>query len=156
MANQKQKAQRRKIEIRVSTGSGPGNWQTRTLNDISGLGVLHKLTNLMMLDLSHNQPATLPEAITKLTGLKEHLDLMKEVTSKLSGELELSDPSRVRQGMLSDGERSGILALHALLRELDPHHEKLGLRRMPTYTGDYLWLCQTHYAQMQPKIPEKI
>jgi len=49
-----------------------------------------------------------------------------------------------------------VLALHALLREKDPNQERLGLRRVPTYTGDYLWLCQTHYEQSQPKIPDKI
>ncbi len=58
--------------------------------------------------------------------------------------------------MLSEAERSGLLALHALLREVDPHHERLGLIRVPTYTGGYLWLCRTHYDLSQPKIPEKI
>lgn len=58
--------------------------------------------------------------------------------------------------MLSEAERSEVLALHALLREVDPHHERLGLKRVATYTGDYLWLCGRHYADMQPKIPERI
>jgi len=49
-----------------------------------------------------------------------------------------------------------ILALHSLLREIDPNHEHLGLHRVPTYTGDYLWLCQTHYELSQPKIPDTI
>jgi internalin A len=56
----------------------------------------------------------------------------------------------------SDAERSGILALHSLLRNVDPHHEYLGLKRVPTYTGDYLWLYQKHYEQSPPKIPDKI
>ena len=64
--------------------------------------------------------------------------------------------ARVRQGVLSEAERSGVLALLALLRELDPHHERLELKRVATYTGDYLWLCGKHYADMQPKIPERI
>lgn len=25
-----------------------------------------------------------------------------------------------------------------------------------TYTGDYLWLCETHYQAAQPKIPDRI
>ena len=33
---------------------------------------------------------------------------------------------------------------------------RLGLTRVPTYTGDYRWLCRTHYEQSQPKIPDKI
>jgi internalin A len=53
-------------------------------------------------------------------------------------------------------ERSGLLALHAILRDKDPHHEKLGLLRVPTYTGDYLWLCRKHYDESQSKIPDEI
>ncbi len=30
------------------------------------------------------------------------------------------------------------------------------LIRVPIYTGDYLWLCEIHYQQSRPKIPEKI
>jgi hypothetical protein len=82
---------------------------------------------------------------------------MKEGTgSLLKDDIEISDSLRERKGMLSEVERSGILALHALLRELDPNHEKPGLWRVPTYTGNYLWLCRRHYDQMQPKIPDKI
>ena len=85
------------------------------------------------------------------------LDVMKEATGQLlKGELEVSGASRVHEGLLTESERSGVLALHGLLREKDPNHEHLGLKRLPTYTGDYLWLCDTHYQLMQPKIPEKI
>ena len=90
------------------------------------------------------------------SGLKDHLDLVKEGTDKLLREIKPSDPSRLREGILTEAERSGILALHAALREADPHQQRIGLKRVPTYTGDYLWLCQTHYDQMQPKIPDKI
>ncbi len=38
----------------------------------------------------------------------------------------------------------------------DPNHERLGLTRIPTYTGDYLWLCQEHYQASLSKIPDKI
>jgi hypothetical protein len=30
------------------------------------------------------------------------------------------------------------------------------LKRIPTYTGDYLWLCEKHYEQSQSKIPDRI
>jgi hypothetical protein len=30
------------------------------------------------------------------------------------------------------------------------------LKRIPTYTGDYLWLCEKHYELSQPKIPDRI
>jgi hypothetical protein len=89
-------------------------------------------------------------------GWKDQLDLMKEGTEYLLKDMPLGNPDRFRQGVLSEAERSGLLALHALLRELDPHQKRLGLRRVPTYTGDYLWLCQKHYEQSQSKIPERI
>jgi internalin A len=50
--------------------------------------------------------------------------------------------------------RPGVRALHALLRDLDPHHKKLGLKRVPTYTGDYLWLCDKHYHEHVSNIPD--
>ena len=92
----------------------------------------------------------------KDTALEVELNLMKEVASKLLGEIKQSDQPILREGAITEVERSGVLALHALLRELDPNHAKLGLKRMPTYTGDYLWLCQKHYDVAQPKIPDKI
>jgi hypothetical protein len=88
--------------------------------------------------------------------IKDSLDLAKEGTDKLLHDIETSASARVRQGVLSEAERSGVLALHAQLRELDPLHQRLGLRRVATHTGDYLWLCQTHYEQSQPKIPDRI
>ena len=74
----------------------------------------------------------------------------------LEGEFAGAEPGRLKGGLLSEAERSGILALHSFLREADPHHQRLGLKRMPTYTGDYLWLCDTHYQAAQPKIPDRI
>jgi internalin A len=82
---------------------------------------------------------------------------MKAATRKLlEGDLEIHDPGRLGDGLLSEPERSGVLALHSLLRENDPNHERLGLIRVPTYTGDYLWLCPRHYEIFQPPIPDKI
>ena len=81
---------------------------------------------------------------------------MKEGTGRLLKDIDIVDQTRLRHGVLSEAERSGILALHGLLREIDPNHERLGLKRVPTYTGDYLWLCHRHYEEIQPKIPEKI
>ena len=91
------------------------------------------------------------------SGIKDHLDLMKESTGKLlQGDLEIHEPMKMKDGVLKGTERSGILELHTVLRGEDPNHEKLGLKRMPTYSGDYLWLCDKHYKEAQPKIPEKI
>jgi hypothetical protein len=96
-----------------------------------------------------------PKTVENLN-LTDSLDLMGVGTSGLLKDIEPSDSLHEWQGVLSEVERSGVLALHALLRELDPNHEKLGLWRAPTYTGNYLWLCKRHYEQMQPKIPDKI
>ncbi len=91
------------------------------------------------------------------SGLKNHLDLVKTATEKLAPNVQVRDPSLLRKGgILTPAERSGILALHAFLRETDPTHERLGLTRIPTYTGDYLWLCREHYLESLSKIPDKI
>jgi hypothetical protein len=58
--------------------------------------------------------------------------------------------------MLNEVERSGILALHRFLNEVDPTQEKLGLHRVSTYTGDFRWLCKRHYDAYQPNIPDVI
>lgn len=88
--------------------------------------------------------------------LADHLELMKEATKTVEGELTIRDPQRLQQGVLSENERSGLLALHAMLREVDPQQSKMGLHRVPTYTGDFLWLCATHYNLSQPRIPDVI
>ena len=90
-------------------------------------------------------------------GIKNHLDLVKEGTrSLLSGKVEVSGRSRLRDGLLTEPERSGVLALHALIRDLDPTHTNLGLHRVPTLTGDFLWLCNEHYEATRSKIPDPI
>ncbi len=97
------------------------------------------------------------EAIMDDWIIQQSLDAMKEATGTLlDGEFSVAEPSRLKDGLLTEAERSGILALHSFLREADPHHQRLGLKRMPTYTGDYLWLCDTHYQAAQPKIPDRI
>lgn len=64
--------------------------------------------------------------------------------------------NQIRDGLLSEAERSGILALHTILKEVDPLQENMGLRRVPTYTGTFRWVCEEHYQQMQSKIPDEI
>lgn len=81
---------------------------------------------------------------------------MKGLTGYLKKEVEIAEQPITQQGMLTKAERSGLLMLHALLRDLDPLQENLGLERVPTYTGDYRWLCPHHYELAQPKIPDRI
>lgn len=90
------------------------------------------------------------------SGWKDRLDLAKEGTDKLLKNFPAMEESAIRSNVLTEVERSGVLALHAFLRDRDPHHSHLGLRRYPTFTGDYLWLCPKHYESIQPRIPEKI
>ena len=92
----------------------------------------------------------------KDAALETEFSVMKEVAGKLLGETKPSDAAPLREGGLDEMHRSGILALHTLLRTLAPNHANLGLKRIPTYTGDFRWLCEKHYAQAQPKIPEVI
>jgi internalin A len=93
---------------------------------------------------------------TENLGIKDHLDLMSSVTGTLSGDLSVSDIEYTRKGILTATERHGLLALHALLRELDPQHTRIGLHRVPLSTGTFVWLCKTHYELSQPKIPDRI
>jgi GTPase SAR1 family protein len=92
---------------------------------------------------------------TETWGIKDQLDLAKAVIDKLP---EIKNPDRgMSPGkMLSEPERSGILALHRFLNEVDPTQAKLGLHRVATYTGDYRWLCDHHYDAWQPNIPDVI
>lgn len=94
------------------------------------------------------------DTIKKL-GIENQLNLAKEATGKLLPKLSAHDPGFEKKGAISVIERSGILALHALIKEIDPLHKKIGLHRFPTYTGGYLWLCDEHYDQYRAKIPEK-
>ena len=87
---------------------------------------------------------------------KDHLDLTKAIIDKLPAEIKTPDRALSPGEMLSEPERSGILALHNLLKELDPSQAKLGLHRVTTYTGDYRWLCKYHYDAWQPNIPDEI
>jgi Leucine-rich repeat (LRR) protein/GTPase SAR1 family protein len=86
---------------------------------------------------------------------KDELDLSKAILDKLPN-IEASDRGLSAREPFSEVERSGILALHRFLNEVDPTQSKLGLHRVATYTGDYRWLCDYHYKVWQPNIPDVI
>jgi len=90
------------------------------------------------------------------SGLKDQLDLAKEGTDKLIPEIKPTPQTGLGRSGLSDAERTGLLALHAMLREVDPHQQRIGLQRVTLPTGDYRWLCPTHYGQYESKIPDTI
>ena len=87
---------------------------------------------------------------------KDEIDLTKAIIDKLPAEIKASDRGFTPGKQISETERSGILALHNLLKELDPSQSKIGLHRVATYTGDYRWLCKHHYDAWQPNIPDVI
>jgi hypothetical protein len=88
--------------------------------------------------------------------IADYLELAKEIGDKLPTEVKVSDHAMTPGKMLSEPERSGILALHRFLNEVDPTQAKLGLHRVTTYTGDFRWLCKHHYEAWQPNIPDVI
>ncbi|MBI4784532.1 MAG: hypothetical protein HY785_24935 [Oscillatoriophycideae cyanobacterium NC_groundwater_1537_Pr4_S-0.65um_50_18] len=92
---------------------------------------------------------------TETWGIKDHLDLTKAIIDKLPA-VKTEHRGVSPRDVLTEPERSGILALHRLLNELDPTQAKLGLHRVHTYTGDYRWLCKYHYDKWQPNIPDAI
>jgi len=93
---------------------------------------------------------------TETWGIADQLSLASAIIGKLPAEIKTSDRSMSPGEMLSEPERSGILALHRFLNELDPTQAELGLHRVATYTGDYRWLCKHHYDAWQPNIPDVI
>lgn len=94
---------------------------------------------------------------TETWGIADQLSLASAIIGKLPAKIETSDDRGMTPGkMLSEPERSGILALHRLLNEIDPTQDRLGLHRVATYTGDYRWLCDHHYEAWQPNIPDVI
>jgi Leucine-rich repeat (LRR) protein len=93
---------------------------------------------------------------TETWGIADQLSLASAIIGKLPAKIEASDRGMTPGKMLSEPERSGILALHRFLNEVDSTQEKLGLHRVATYTGDYRWLCDYHYKAWQPNIPDVI
>ena len=88
---------------------------------------------------------------------KDHLSLIQtSLTSVLLEGIKVHDPGRLKDGVLTEPERSGLFALHSFLRDVDPNQERIGLYRIPTYTGDFTWVCRKHYDLMQSKIPDVI
>jgi internalin A len=88
---------------------------------------------------------------------KNQLSLIQtSLSSVLPEGIKVHAPGRLKDGVLTESERSGLLALHSFLREVDPNQERIGLYRIPTYTGDFTWVCKKHYDLMQSKIPDVI
>jgi internalin A len=105
----------------------------------------------------------LGESLMKTLNLQDHLEILKEGTDHtLEGDFEITESARSNREHLNqtlqtpirESERSGLLAFHTLLKDLDPTHARLGLKRVRTYTGNYLWVCDRHYQARQSQIPD--
>lgn len=98
-----------------------------------------------------------------LEDLEGKIDLMQTLTDKLLevgkelGELsshdlvhsELDEP----YSLMYTTEGAGLRQLYSLLLELDSSCQWGGLRRALIPTGDYLWVCPTHYPIFDPGLP---
>ncbi len=93
---------------------------------------------------------------TEKWGIDRQLSLANTILGKLPAKIEMPDRALAPGQMLSEPERSGILALHQFLDKVDHDQARLGLHRVPTYTGDFRWLCDHHYQAWQPNIPDVI
>ncbi len=93
---------------------------------------------------------------TELWKIDDRLDLGRAILDKIPSTIKTPNREFSSKRLLSHPERHGVLALHRLLNEVDPTHARLGLHRVTTYTGDYRWLCRSHYEDWQSKIPDVI
>lgn len=55
---------------------------------------------------------------------------------------------------LTNAEGAGLRAYRHQLLALDPQRVFAGLRRVLSPTGDYLWLCSSHYPSYDPGLPK--
>ena len=74
--------------------------------------------------------------------------------SLLQGEFDTRRARKEPGKLVTEAEGDGVRALHTQLLDLDPARTWGGLRRVLTPTGDYLWLCPTHYRKYEPDWPK--
>lgn len=92
---------------------------------------------------------------TLLDDVGPKLDLMEKITaSLLQGEFDTRRAPKEPSKLVTQAEGDGVRALHNLLLKLDPDRTWGGLRRALTPTGEYLWLCPTHYRKYEPDWPK--
>jgi hypothetical protein len=89
-----------------------------------------------------------------LEGLKPKLDLMEKCARALpGGELETLDGAERPTGFYERPEGAKLREFHDLLEAEVKGRKWGGLQRVLTKTGDFLWLCPTHYREYDPGLP---
>jgi internalin A len=88
----------------------------------------------------------------QIESAQDEIELTKAVVGAL--------PTVVEQEVSIDGgpgltisEGAGLRALRAILLEKDRSRAFGGLRRVRTTSGDFLWICSTHYPEYDPGLP---
>ena len=90
-----------------------------------------------------------------LKGLKPKLDLMEKCAGALpGGELETLGGAEQPTGFFKRPVGAELREFHDLLEAEAKGRRWGGLRRVPTKTGDYLWVCPKHYAEFDPALPK--
>ena len=105
----------------------------------------------------------LDSAVTKdiAADVRTDLDFMEAVEEMLlCGELDnrgIAPATSIlaRQGVpLTSSEAAGLQELRSLLIELDKQRSWSGLRSVRTSAGDELWVCEHHYVEYDPGLPQ--
>ena len=89
------------------------------------------------------------------SALSSEMDLMCELVNQIPDDL-VTERAEIPGGQLAGRGRritgdADYRALHALLRELDPHERWGGLGRVYTPEDQVLWLCDDHARQYGPR-----
>ena len=90
-------------------------------------------------------PEAMKEWKPKLDFLEKSAALLPEISSKFG----------TSQGNAFRAEGDALRAIHDVLRELEPKKGRKwgGLERIPTRSGEYIWLCEEHAREYDPGLP---
>ncbi len=94
------------------------------------------------------------ETLLKDMEVMPKLELMEKIADGLpKGALGRASEPDNQLGIINKAEGAGLRALKSLLQGLDKGSTWGGLRRskLPSKTGEFLWLCEKHYAEHQPE-----
>ena len=88
-----------------------------------------------------------------LTDIKDDNKFMDKLSGALPVEVGRGPAPLDQRPGLSPAEGAGLRALRQLLFERDKQRSFGGMRRVLTASGDYLWVCPTHYPEYDPGLP---